>query len=81
MTIISMTWLRFLLCHRQAAAALCPWYNGSRASQKPLAVQVVLEEHTCEATIVIPLDTPTLLMQEIAERVAVSTMLRDTPGK
>lgn len=44
-------------------------------------LQVLLDDHTCEAQIVIPLDTPTLLMQELAERVAVSTMLRDTPGK
>lgn len=37
-------------------------------------------EYACEAEIVIPLDTPTLLMQEIAEKVAVATMIRDTPG-
>ena len=45
-----------------------------------LMLQVRLEDFTCEAQIVIPLDTPTLLMQEIAERVAVTTMVRDTPG-
>lgn len=44
-------------------------------------VQVDAEEYACEAEIVIPLDTPTLLMQEIAERVAVATMIRDTPGQ
>lgn len=42
--------------------------------------QVDADEYTCEAEIMIPLDTPTLLMQEIAERVAVATMIRDTPG-
>ena len=45
-----------------------------------MMLQVRLEDFTCEAQIVIPLDTPTLLMQEIAERVAVTTMVRDTPG-
>lgn len=44
-------------------------------------VQVDADEYACEAEIVIPLDTPTLLMQEIAERVAVATMIRDTPGE
>jgi len=44
-------------------------------------IQVDAEEYACEAEIVIPLDTPTLLMQEIAERVAVATMIRDTPGQ
>ncbi len=44
-------------------------------------MQVDAEEYACEAEIVIPLDTPTLLMQEIAERVAVATMIRDTPGQ
>ncbi|KAL3142271.1 hypothetical protein ABBQ38_002614 [Trebouxia sp. C0009 RCD-2024] len=42
--------------------------------------QVDADDYACEAEIVIPLDTPTLLMQEIAERVAVATMIRDTPG-
>ena len=41
-------------------------------------LQVNADQYTCEAQIVFPLDTPTLLMQEIAEKVAVSTMLRDT---
>ena len=44
-------------------------------------IQVDAEEYACEAEIVIPLDTPTLLMQEIAERVAVATMIQDTPGQ
>lgn len=45
------------------------------------AAQVDADEFACEAEIVVPLDTPTLLMQEIAERVAVATMIRDTPGE
>lgn len=44
------------------------------------ASQVDADEYACEAEIIVPLDTPTLLMQEIAERVAVATMIRDTPG-
>lgn len=44
------------------------------------AAQVDADECACEAEIIVPLDTPTLLMQEIAERVAVATMIRDTPG-
>lgn len=44
-------------------------------------MQVDADDYACEAEIVIPLDTPTLLMQEIAERVAVATMIRDTPGE
>ena len=46
-----------------------------------LDAQVDADDYACEAEIVIPLDTPTLLMQEIAERVAVATMIRDTPGE
>ena len=50
-------------------------------SEWSVATQVDADDYACEAEIVIPLDTPTLLMQEITERVAVGTMIRDTPGK
>ena len=54
-----------------------PRCDGKRSS----VVQVGADDYACEAEVVIPLDTPTLLMQEIAERVAVATMIRDTPGE
>ena len=43
-------------------------------------MQVNAEDYSCEVEVIVPVDTPTLLMQEIAERVAVATMVKDTPG-
>ena len=59
-------------------------HNGVMAvyirNAQTTASQVDADDYACEAEIIVPLDTPTLLMQEIAERVAVATMIRDTPG-
>ena len=65
----------------QVLLALHRSLPDSNSAQDLSLLQVSLDDYTCEAQIVIPLDTPTLLMQEIAERVAVNTMVQDTPGE